>query len=533
MSKDLFNIKIEDQETQVEYAVSPLANEEEGEGGRTIIEDSISDIDRRILDVQGQIDEYNKEIDKLTNHADVLDNIVAVSSGVLCALIDSFFVGEFNMAAYKANSHKHVNKFIEDYAKMNGYDGKGLKGAISFLEQKFPVDQDNVWKDNSISSTKLHHLEDIAHHPTPIGLLAAMAVSFFRFGIFVDKGGDWHLVPISTDYKQLLRIWLPILISGVMLWLIHLAESKHPERMDKLPKGVKKLITLLVATPAVIEILKVAYNWFGHLVSDMGGSKNTAGGGMGIPGLFLSLLKELASVPPLNMTPLSRIVSDFYSKDKFDMRKELAVAEYLGKQSIPVILNEVIVRTFYFVRRLIQEKREHESWSDVNWKNVIPFNNRTINRMLTISSGTFMAIDMADAGIRAAVKSRGNMAAFAGNFVLRINFVGVGRFACAVWTDSKMGIQKGRDERARSLLYQQQIELSNAKMLYKSADMWVSAENSSKAVEEVTAIAKESILYFADSWDSISADMSSVADKDEDINNNNPALMDEIKNILD
>lgn len=531
MSKDLVNIRIEDQETQVEYSVTPLVGKE---GERTTIENSISDIDRRMLDVQDQIDEYDKEIDKLTNHADGLDNIVAVSSGVLCALIDSFFVGEFNMKAYQADSHKHVNKFIEAYAKMNGYDGKGrLKDAISFLEKKFPVDQDNVWKDKGFSSTKLHHLEDIAHHPTPTGLLAAMAVSFFRVGVFVDKGGKWHIVPISTDKKQLLRIWLPVLISGVMLWLIHLAESKHPEKMDKLPKGVKKLIIALAGTPGVIEILKVAYNWFGHLVSDMGGSKNTPDGGMGIPGLFLSLLKELASNPLLRKTRLSRIVSDFYSKDKFDMRKELAVVEYLGRQSIPVILNEVLVRTFYFVRRLIQEKREHESWSDVNWENVIPFNNRTISRMLTIASGTFMAIDMADAGIRAAAKSRGNEVLLAMNFVLRVNFVGVGRFSCAVWTDSSKGTKKGRDERESSLLYQQQIELSDAKMLYKSADMWVSAENLGKVVEEVTSIAKESTLYFADSCDSIIADIRSVADKEQEINNNNPTLMDEIKCILD
>ena len=35
-------------------------------------------------------------------------------------------------------------------------------------------------------------------------------------------------------------------------------------------------------TPALLEIAKCADNWFGHLVSDMGGSKNTAGGGMGM-----------------------------------------------------------------------------------------------------------------------------------------------------------------------------------------------------------------------------------------------------------
>lgn len=530
--KDLINFKIDNQDTQAEYSVSSLVNAEHN-NERTIIEESLLDIDNRIHNIQNIINEYNTDIESLTNQADVFDNLVAVSSGVLCGLIDSFFVGEFNFEELKADSNKHINKFIEAYARKNGYDGEGrLKGAINFLEKKFPVDQDNIWKATHISSTRLHHLEDIAHHPTPVGLLAAIIVSFLRLGIFVDKEGNWHFQAIDTNPKQILKTWLPIIISGVMLWLIHLAKSKHPEKLDNLPKPIKKIVIALAASPAVIELLLIAHNWFGHLVSDMGGSKNTAGGGMGIPGLFLSLLKELASIPPLNMTPLSKVVSDIYSKDKFDMRTELAIVEHLGKQAIPVILNEAIIRTFYFIRRLIIEKQKCEKWADVNWKNVIPINNRTINRMLTIASGTFMAVDMADAAIRSGMKSGGEPAAFAANFILYINFVGIGRFAIAIWTDSRMELKKQKKERERQLLYQQQIELYNAKMFYKNADMWMSAEDASKAVQETTAIAQQSIPYFTDSWEAISTDLDSISNAKEKIEKNNPDLIDTIKDIL-
>jgi len=316
------------------------------------------------------------------------------------------------------------------------------------------------------------------------------------------------------------------------LWLIHLAKSKNSDNYSKLPKPIKKLVLALAASPAVIEVVLIAYNWFGHLASDMAGSKNTAGEGMGVPGLFLSLLKEIASIPPLNMTSLSGIVSDIYSKDKFDMRAEVAVVEYLGKQAIPIILNEIIVRTFYFVRRLIIEKQKCEKWADVNWKNVIPVNNRTINRMLTIASGTFMAVDMADAAIRSGMKSGGEPAVFASNFILHINFVGIGRFAIAVWTDTKMEFKKQKKDRERQLLYQQQIELYNAKMMYKNADMWISAKDASIAVQETTAIVKQSISYFTTSWDSISEDLNSISNNEENIEKNNPDLIDEIKDIL-
>lgn len=238
--KDLINFKIDNQDTQAEYSVRSLVNAEHN-NERTIIEESLLDIDNRIHNIQNIINEYNTDIERLTNQADVFDNLVAVSSGVLCGLIDSFFVGEFNFEELKADSNKYINKFIEAYARKNGYDGEGrLKGAINFLEKKFPVDQDNIWKATHISSTRLHHLEDIAHHPTPVGLLAAIIVSFLRLGIFVDKEGNWHFQAIDTNPKQILKTWLPIIISGVMLWLVHLAKSKHPEKLDNLPKPIKK-----------------------------------------------------------------------------------------------------------------------------------------------------------------------------------------------------------------------------------------------------------------------------------------------------
>lgn len=171
------------------------------------------------------------------------------------------------------------------------------------MEGKFPVDQDNVWKGLGISSTKLHHLEDIAHHPTILGLVASIAVCFFRTAIFVDDEGKWHFVLLETGKKEIVKRWTPVVISGVLRWLVYLAESKYKETNSKeLPKPIHRLIVALSYSPAVIEILKVVDNWFGHLVSDMGGSKNTAGGGMGIPGVFVSVLKEISSLPLLKVS---------------------------------------------------------------------------------------------------------------------------------------------------------------------------------------------------------------------------------------
>ena len=530
----LVDFKINRPDIQVEYSVVPT--DEIGLSTyRSIIQNGIADIDKRFDDIQIQIDKYNEEIDKLTNHADTFDNLVAIGSGVLCGLIDSFFVGEFDFSELKADSNKHVNKFIEKYAKSTGWDGQGrLDGAIKHLEDKFPVDQDNIWKKpgrgNSQSSANLHHLEDLAHHPTPVGLFFAIVVSFFRTGVFIGKDGKWKMATIETTPKEILGKFLPFVISGILLWIIYQAETNHPEKWEKLPRPISKLIKLVAATPGIVPVLRTAHNWFGHLVSDMGGAKSTPGGGMGIPGIFLSMLKEISSIPPINKTELPQIISNWYSKEKFELRSELAIIEGLGKQAMPVLLNELIVRTFYFVRRLVQEKQLHENWQNVDWRSTLPFNNRTITRMITISSGTFMAMDMADAAIRSGIKSGGEPATFMTNFILRVNFVGVGRFAVAIWSDFKMGLKEERKENERFALYMQQLNLCNAKLLYKLADMWVSTEDAQEAVNQMQLVADQSVSDFKKTLEIIN-NMPTI--DPIQVEKNNPTLLDQMADIFD
>ena len=69
-------------------------------------------------------------------------------------------------------------------------------------------------------------------------------------------------------------------------------------------------------------------------------------------------------------------------------------------------------------------------------------------------------------------------------------------------------------------------------MFYKNADMWMSAEDASKAVQETTAIAQQSISYFTNSREAISTDLGSVSNDKENIEKNNPDLIDTIKDIL-
>ena len=534
--KTITSLKTSDDELAVEYEIISNIEPNYFSSTKSGIYKFISDLDNRLAKNQAILDDLNSNIDRLTNHADGFDYAISACSGVLCGFIDSFFVGEFNFDELKADSNKHVNLFVEKYAKLSGWDGNGrLKSAVEFLEKKFPVDQDNVWKASGISSTRLHHLEDLAHHPTPCGLFFAILVSFFRCAVFVDKDGHWHLEILETDTKKLAKLWIPVLASGILRWLVYVAESKYLEKEGKeLPKPVQKLLKTVAYTPGIIEVLKVAMNWLGHIVSDMAGSKQTAGGGMGIPGLFLSLLKELSSLPYLKDTNLPKIVSDWYSKDKIDMRAELAIVEYAGRQAIPVILNECIVRTFFFVRHLIDEKKKSGEWKNVNWNNVVPWGNRTINRMLTIATGTFTTVDVADAAIRSVIKNGGNVynPKLYADFVLRVNFVGLGRFAIAVGTDIYMGTKREKLRRERMFRQSEQLLLGTTKVFYKQADMWISAKETSEAIDKMEEAAISSVEYMKDSIVEISSCLDRMSNYKQGIESNNPKLLTQISDIL-
>lgn len=484
---------------------------------RTRIQRGLSDVEQRLAVVNKKVAELNADIDKLTNHADGLDYTIAVASGILTGLIDSFFVGELGLfenasdeakaqfQGAKDESNKIVNKFVEKYAKMRGYnpkDGGDLKGAISFLEERFPVANDNTWSGQGISSTHTHHLDDLAHHPTLMGLVSSILVQFFRISFFASKDGKWHPRIVETSMKDL-SCWIPVVISGVLKWLSYMAEKNDLLDMDEdLPETVKWLVKNIHKVPIILQLAQVADNWFGHLISDMGGSKSTAGGGAGVSGIFISLLKEISMLPGVKDTELPKIVNDLYASkkyttDKVDLRTEIAVVK---KQAVPVIINEVIVRTFYFVRRFVLEYQEHKSLAQMNWRTVIPFGNRTVVRMMTIASGTFTAVDMADAGIRAVIKSGGFNPATFGNFVLHINFVGVGRFAVAVATDVGMGVKKSIKENKRLDLVSEQLQLMNVKVSYQQADMWVSAKDAGEAINEAYRMVVPAVETIATQW---------------------------------
>ena len=512
-----------------------------------------NEVDARLDEIEGKIADLDISIDKLTNHADKLDYTVAVASGILTGFVDAIFVGtmdwniDFDINSQRNETHKDFNKFIEDVAAKCGYTGEQrLKGSIGKLEDTFSVAQDNVWKGRGIGVTaKSHHLDDLAHHPTLLGLISAVAVELFRVGIFQNKNGELFIVNIETSQKERIIKILPAIISGLLLWTAEMAEKKYYDQMDeKIPKAIRELVKALSIAPLAIQVLRVSNNWVGHLISDVHGSKHSAGEGMGIPGIFISLLKEISMIPGVNLTPLPKIVGELYQTEKIDLRTEVMFVRealdtgkellpQLKKQALPIVLNEVLVRSFYFVRHLATELKGKNAFSEVDWNKVIPIGNRTIERMMTIATGTFTAIDTLDAVIEGAINSKANWAEFGRQVVLRLNFVGIGRFTIALGTDAFMGLRKGKKSRERMLLKAESLYLLEAKMYYGDQLMWTAVKDAGQSVDSLFEAMQKLSTQIAEDMKAAQGSIREIENVDVSaIDANNKELTTEILDIL-
>ncbi len=552
-------LKAELEDLQIEFECTPALPSIIADK-RELINSRLNELDGKLSEVHAKVDELNKEIERLTYNGDTGDLILAGGSGVLAGILDIIFVGELGLFKDAGNeskekfekdlgsTHESINKFILKYAQKKGYKGERLDGAINFLEKKYPVEQDNVWKGKQISSASTHHLDDLAHHPSILGLISAIAVQYLRIAVFSSKDGSVHFAFVKPSKEDLIKIIVPVVISGLIFWLINLAEKKLVEFDEDLPKPIRTIVNNLHKAPVALSILKTSLNWFGHLISDMGGSKNTAGEGKGISGLFLSFLKEISMLPGIKDSSLPEVLNDLYlhKKDsplthKLDLRTELAVVK---EQSMPIIVNEVIVRTGYFVRHLIIETKDKEL-KDVEWSRVVPFYNRTIVRMMTVASGTFTAVDLMDAAVETVAKhpeACTSIPSFLGAMVMRVNFVGLGRFAIAVTTDVAMGVKKRRDESERAIMMQNMALLTEAKMYYRlansqlemanlhntekdmleaEAEMWKQVEQTEESYQELYKVASkvgdfyaETIQEMNETFDAIEEDVEKIKDSD-------------------
>lgn len=511
-------------ETEViEFSVIGI-NDKEISQRKSVIQSNIDRIDGELSALEEKIEELNSEIDSLTSHADGFDITISVISGIVAGIVDSLWVGEFSLDRANEWGNKKTNNFVVKIAQSQGYSGDDLPGAIAYLEKKYPIPADK--STNDFGGGKQHHLRDFSHHASISGLCFSLLTQFTCCVYGTDTFGRFCVLPINEEAQ------------------------------------------ILIGKNTAEKLLFGIVHWFFHMVSDIAGSSTTVrtgSTGTGLPGPLVSFLKEFSSLPIFAKVDKhgNKSFSVFVSKlfngtllgkrdsngkiieaVKFDLRTEIGIAHELGRQAVPVLLNECVVRSFYFIRRLYCELRDNhihnfEDLYNLNWRKILPFNNRTIVRMVTISSATFTACDVVDAIARTG--------GITPECILRINFVGVGRLAIAIGTDSVMGIKRAGLVRKRNETTGQLICLSNMKLYYKNADvacaiaelhssearmhhaeadLWIAVQNTETAFEEMRQQIIRVFEYYEHSATQTDDIWNEIRNFEVGMEKNNPGLID-------
>lgn len=388
--------------------------------------------------------------------ANKLDYIVAVSSGVLAGLIDVFYVGEFSLDRASEWGKDKVEKIVMKVARMEGYTGDNLNGAIKTLEKNHPLAADG--STNVFGGGLQHHLRDFSHHFSISGLLFSIFTQFTGLVVGADKEGKLHAAPVSESHRAYI--------------------GKNFQ--EKIAFG--------------------SIDWFFHAVSDMAGSSGSLMGGTGIPGPLVSFMKELSALPffknsgdgdigfrkwvtkLFNGTLLAehdengKIIKD--SLKKFDLRTEIGILGEVSRQTMPVLINQCVVRGFYFCRRLAREIRDLKIKNITDLRriapeDILPWDTPAMRRMVTVSSGVFFGVDTADAAVRA-IKSKNPIV-----FFLHINYVGVATFviACVVDAQATMKDRKLEENESPEEAYEHSLsELNCLKLDFTQARILHSIE---------------------------------------------------------
>ena len=388
-----------------------LSIDDDGFGFSTSIIDALVQAESELVILNETVD----SIVELRPNCDKVDYILAASSGALCGVIDIFLVGKPGESPLGDITDKWFADRTMGFAKLCRPDKKdfdNLESALRFLEKKFKVPYDQTGLGDAGKavfdlSAKNHHFKSLAHNPTLLGLFFSILDQFANSSHFVTDG---QLISLQQADK---------------MWEL---------QGENIPS---KLFCGFV-------------NWIGHLISDVSGSQTSARAGnrgMGIPSPLWTWTNDIIAIKAklgLSVTETNKAMNELainIFEKGYDTRFQTA-------QAIPVFSNELFVRFIYAIRRLFRyfsETPKLDRSFALMWKKCEPFSNPTVKRMLTVAHGTFCLVDAGDAVGREFVTGGGTFTTV--EFVLRLNIVGVGRFAISLYGETKRAVSYGYEER--------------------------------------------------------------------------------------
>lgn len=391
----------------------------------TSIADAIVRAEAELVDLNETVD----SIKGLKPDCDKLDYILAASSGALCGIIDIFLVGRPGESPLGDITDKWFAARTMDFAKLCHPDKKNfdsLDSALRFLEKEFKVPYDQTGLGDAGRAVfdltaKNHHFRSLAHNPSLLGLFFSILDQFSNTSHFVTDG---QLISLQQ------------------------ADEKWELQGSNIPS----------------KLFCGFANYIGHLISDVSGSSSSAAKGnrgTGLPSPLWTWTNDIIAIKSklgLNVTETDKAMKELalnIFEKGYDTRFQTA-------QAIPVFLNELLVRLIYAIRRLFRyfsNTPKTERSFALMWKTCEPFSNATVKRMLTVAHGTFCLVDIGDAVVRSVLAGGGTFNAV--EFALRLNVVGVGRFAISLYGEARRTITYNHAKRESDFAAKEIVIVTN------------------------------------------------------------------------
>ena len=403
MKKNTLLLELEMKENEIKFPYS--------------ISDALIDSTKEIELIEDRLNETTESIEKLKPNCDKIDYILSACSGILCGIIDIFMVGDPTNSKFEKINDKWFSDRIMDFSRICGYKGDkdSLTGAIKHLEKRFKIPYDQsvgggIFKELINLTPSNHHFKSLGHNPTILGLFFSILNQFDNTSSFVSKG---ELITLKNSDS--------------------IFELQGFNTISKIYCGF--------------------INWIGHLLSDVSGSSSSKGRGMGIPSPFMSwtndiiALKNKLNFPVFKFEKsLNEIALKIFEKG-YDIRFQAA-------QIIPVLINELIVRFIYSIRRLIKyyskTEKDNINISDI-WKECNPFSSSDVKRMLTVAHGSFCIIDLSDALISGWVYGSGSFNIE--KCIMKVNVIGIGRFTISLFGELNNNRKINKLQNNKSILF--------------------------------------------------------------------------------
>ena len=385
--------------------------------------------DTSIADINNQLAEVGEVLDLYTSKTDVFDYLLSVGSGIISGIFDAKFVKDMPL----------VKKDLED-SVYNIID-------LALTKQH--------------KSKKKSTMNDMAKEPNSTGLFYSVLRELQRVGTFKEENGEIHFHKATVDNGGTGQLLGMAGLIGIINWFTNMADaevknkSKEKKKLNEtlqtdavaevkdddeqadsrdtfLPEGVLGLVNNLAENKKALDLLKAANEKCEKKMTDLGAFSQKKGDKNDMIDLFFSYSQDAFGLPILRDTFVLEQAKYIHEHNDYKekLKKKIPLYGSLSNQMIPVIVNEMIVRTFYFIRHLLEELKVAGSIEEVDFRNVIPFNNRTIEQMIMISSMTFTFVDAADAtkqASKALIDAKGCYVFSAATFAAKFNYVGYGR----------------------------------------------------------------------------------------------------------